>query len=267
MRNFVLLKCLFLALLVSQSALGQQRPLVTEDPRLIPTGAVDVETGVTYERDARFTISGLSGSHVALLPSGLNFGLGDRAEFQMGGVVRDYLKTADGVWHQDFGDLSLSTKIKILDETKRAPVVSFRPTVVLPNANQASGLGLNTTRFFASVLLGKTIGKAFLFGNVGLGILDDPVRAAQQNDVLTGGIAAVLSVSSRVRLLAEFNGTHNPRNLPSPGSESRGQVRAGMQIEANGVRWDVGILGGVTDVDPKIGFTAGLTKRFVFKKK
>jgi len=239
---------------------------VTEDPRLIPTGAVDVETGVTYERDARFTISGLGGSHVALLPSGLNFGLGDRAEFQLGGVVRDYLKTAD-VWHQDFGDLSLSTKIKILNETKRAPVVAFRPTVVLPNANQASGLGLNTTRFFASVLLGKTIGKAFLFGNVGLGILDDPVRAAQQNDVLTGGIAAVLSVSSRVRLLAEFNGTHNPRNLPSPGSESRGQVRAGMQIEAKGVRWDVGILGGVTDVDPKIGFTAGLTKRFVFKKK
>jgi hypothetical protein len=261
------LYCLSLAFLFNETALAQQRPLLTEDPRLIPTGAVDVETGVTYERDARFTISGLSGSHVALLPTGLNFGLGDRAEFQLGGVVRDYLKTSDGVWHQDFGDLALSTKIRLLNESGRVPVVAFRPSVVLPNANQSSGLGLNTTRFFASILVGKTLGKAFIFGNVGLGILDDPIRLAQQNDVLTGGIAAQFSVSSHVRLLAEFNGVHNPRNPPSPGSENRGQVRAGMQIEAKGMRWDAGVLAGVTDVDPKVGFTAGLTKRFVFKKK
>src|SRR6185369_9426010 len=75
LRYFVLLYCLSLAFLFNETALAQQRPLLTEDPRLIPTGAVDVETGVTYERDARFTISGLSGSHVALLPTGLNFGL------------------------------------------------------------------------------------------------------------------------------------------------------------------------------------------------
>jgi hypothetical protein len=256
-----------MVMLFSGIGLAQQRPLVTEDPRLIPAGAIDVEAGMTYEHDAVFTISGLRGDHVALLPSALNFGLGDRAEFQIGGVVRDYLKTSDGSWRKDFGDISLSTKIKILGETKRAPAVAFRPTVVLPNANQSSGLGLNTTRFFANVLLGKTLSKVFVFGNVGVGILDDPVRVAQQNDVLTGGIAALLPVSSHLRVLAEFNGMHNPRTLPSPGSESRGQGRVGMQIEAKGIRWDVGLLAGVTDVDPQIGFTAGLTKRFVLRQK
>jgi len=248
-------------------AAAQQRPLLTEDPRLIPVGALEVETGVGYAKDEVFTISGLQGSHVALLPTALHFGLGDRAEFQIGGVVRDFLKAPDGAWHQDFGDLWLSTKIKILGESGRIPSISFRPAVVLPNANQASGLGLNTNRFFASVLAGKTVGKLFVFGNIGVGILDDPVRVAQQNDVLTGGVAAMFPVSSHVHVVGEFTGVKNPRENPSPGSESRGQVRTGLQLEAKGVRWDVGVFGGLTRVDPTVGITAGLTKRFALWRK
>jgi len=254
-------------LLFEGSAAAQQRPLVTEDPRLLPAGALDVETGIGYAKDAVFTISGLRGHHVTLLPTALHFGLGERAEFQIGGAIHDYLETPAGVWHGDFGDLSLSTKIKIVDESRNAPLIAFRPTMVLPNANQASGLGLNTTRFFASVLAGKTFGKAFLFGNIGIGILDDPIRIAEQNDVLTGGFAATLPLTLRVRLLAEFNGVRNPRRNPSPGSETRGQVRGGVQIEAKGVRWDAGVFAGVTDVDPSVGVTAGLTKRFSLRRK
>ena len=251
--------------LFESSAGAQQRPLLTEDPRLIPAGALDVETGISYAKDTVFTISGLRGDHVALLQSALHFGLGDRAEFQIGGAVHDYLKSSDGVWHQDFGDLSLSTKIKIVDESRKAPLIVFRPTMILPNANQTSGLGLNTTRFFASVLAGKTIGRAFVFANIGIGILDDPIRVAQQNDVLTDGVAATLPIATHVRLLAEFNGVQNPRRRPSPGSETRGQIRGGVQIEAKGVRWDVGVFAGVADVDPRVGVTAGLTKRFVLR--
>src|SRR5262249_52435826 len=88
-------------MMVAASGLAQQRPLLTEDPRLIPVGSLDVETGIGYARDAVFTISGLRGDHVALFPTALNFGLGDRAEFQIGGVVQDFLKSADGVWHKD----------------------------------------------------------------------------------------------------------------------------------------------------------------------
>jgi hypothetical protein len=255
--------CIILCVFFQTVAAAQQRPLLTEDPRLIPLGALDLETGIGYGKDEVFTISGLQGSHVALLPTALHFGLGDRAEFQIGGVVRDFLKTPDGDWHHDVGDLWLATKIKILGESGRTPFISFRPAVVLPNANQASGLGLNTNRFYASVLAGKTVGKLFVFGNIGVGILDDPVRVAQQNDVLTGGVAAMFPVSSHVRVVCEFSGVKNPRESPSPGSESRGQVRGGLQLEAKGVRWDVGVFGGLTRVDPTLGITAGLTKRFV----
>ena len=104
-----------------QSVYAQQRPLLTEDARLIPAGSVELETGFTYEDQAVYTISGLEGTHIALLPSGVHFGLGDRAEFQMTGTIQDYLKPADNTWHNDFGDISLSTKMKIASESGKIP--------------------------------------------------------------------------------------------------------------------------------------------------
>ena len=241
---------------------AQQRPLLTEDPRLIPAGALDTGIGFGYEKRAVYTLSHLQGDHVALLPGGLNFGLGDRAEFQLNGTLHDYLRTSNGRWHRDFGDISLSTKMKIVGESRRTPAISFRPTVVLPNANQGSGLGLNTTRFFASVLAGKTVGKAFVFGNIGSGIMDNPTHAGAQDDVLTFGLASIVPIASHVNWVAEFNGMQNPLNNPAPGSETRRQLRSGFQIEAAGVRWDVGVVAGLTNLDPRYGFSFGVTKRF-----
>ena len=125
--------CLCLAAIVSLGASSlhaQQRPLLTEDARLIPSGSVELETGFTYEDQAVYTVSGLEGTHIALMPSGVHFGLGDRAEFQITGTIQDYLKPADNTWHNDFGDISLSTKMKIASESGKVPIISFRPTVV-----------------------------------------------------------------------------------------------------------------------------------------
>ncbi len=264
-RSVLVLTILLFGSSICHTAHGQQRPLLTEDPHIPPSGALDVETGIAYERRTVFRISGLEGTH--LTPStALNFSLGERSEFQMAWTVRDYLKTSAGDWRQDFGDLSLSTKINILRESSRRPLVTFRPTIVLPNANQASGLGLNTTRFFAAILAGKTFGRAFLFGNIGLGILDDPVRAGAQNDVLTDGLAAIVTITPRLRLATEFNGVQNARSNPSPGSETRGQIRMGIQIDAIGLRWDAAGLAGLTRSDPQGGLVVGVTKRFLLQK-
>ena len=152
--------------------------------------------------------------------------------------------------------------MKMFGESPKVPIISFRPTVVLPNANQGSGLGLNTTRFFASLLVGKTFGKAFVFGNAGIGILDKPTTAGAQDDVWTYGLASIFPLATHVSLAGEIHGLQNPRHNPAPGSETRRQIRAGLQIEAAGVRWDVGALAGLTDFDPKYGILFGVTTRF-----
>src|SRR5262245_2667784 len=250
-----------LVLWFSPLSFAQQRPLLTEDPRLIPDGSFVVESGFSYLNRARFPLSALNGNEFSLFVNGLNFSLGPRAEFQINGTIQNFLKT-DGDWRNDFGDWSLSTKIRLLPETHVLPIISFRPTVVLPNSNDARGIGSNTTQVFGSVLAGKAVGPGFLFGNIGIGILDDTIHPRAQQDVLTYGLAGVLPISSRVSVLSEWNGWKNPRASPSPGTESRAQVRLGMQFRTAGIRWDVGGTAGLTRLDPRGGVVFGLTKEF-----
>jgi len=262
LRRLIFILSLATFMICGSTVYAQQRPLLTEDPRLIPSGSLDGESGFGYENRAVYTLSNLEGDHISLLTGGLHFGLGEHAEFQMTGTLYDLLKADDAEWHSDFGDFSLSTKMKMFSESRKAPIISFRPTVVLPNANQGSGLGLNTTRFFASLLVGKTVGKVFVFGNAGIGILDKSTTAAAQDDVWTYGLALTVPIATRANWVAEINGLQNPRENPSPGSQTRRQFRTGVQLEAAGMRWDAGVLAGLTDFDPRFGFVIGMTKRF-----
>jgi hypothetical protein len=206
----------------------------------------------------------LGGDEFSAFANGLSFGLGPRSEFQMNWVGQNFLHVHENGsgWRNDWGDASLSTKIKIVDETSVLPIISFRPTVVLPNSSQTKGIGADGTNFFGTILAGKSLGRMFIFGNAGLGILDDAVRAGAQEDVLTYGIAGVLPISPRISLLSEWNGLKNPQEHPTPGGENRAQVRLGLQIRAGGVRWDVGAMAGLTRLDPRAGVVFGLTKEF-----
>jgi hypothetical protein len=258
--------CVFCAFLwlFSLRGFGQQRPLLTETPRLIPNGAVVTELGFGYFQDAKFPLTGLRGDQYSFLVNGMNFGLGPRAEFQISGVAQHLVRVKDGGsgWRNDWGDVSLSTKIKIVEETPVLPIVSFRPSVLLPNGNDARGISLNSTQFFGSFLVGKTVGPAFIFGNAGLGILTDTVRLRAQEDVLVYGLAAVLPINARLSLLTEWNGRKNPESGPSPGLESRGEVRLGLRFLAGGLHWDVGATAGLTRLDPRRGVVFGMTKEF-----
>ena len=252
----------FLSLwLVPSLALAQQRPLVTEDPRLIPTGAFVVETGFGYAHKAQFPLHDLKGDEYSVFQNGFNFSLGPLAEFQIKGAIQNFVKSGDQ-WRNDWGDWALSTKIRIVPETHVLPIISFRPTMVLPNSNDSKGIGTNSTQVFGDILVGKTVGRGFVFGNAGLGILTDTTHVRAQQDVFTYGVAGVLPISTRMSLLTEVNGWENPRSSPSPGTESRSQARLGMQIRSGSVRWDVAGTAGLTRLDPRGGVVFGVTKEF-----
>src|SRR5262245_22816262 len=112
-------------LFFSLMASAQQRPLLTEDPRLIDEGVVVTELGFGYQHRARFPVSGLQGDLYSLLENGLHFGVGKRAEFQMTGVVHNYLRLENGAGRRnDWGDLALSTKLKLVEEGHARPAIS-----------------------------------------------------------------------------------------------------------------------------------------------
>ena len=109
-----------------------------------------------------------------------------------------------------------------MPERASRPAFGFRFATKLPNAGNESGLGLDTTDFFASVLVGKTTRSVRIVGNIGLAILGDPTNGDRQNDVLAYGLSFARALTNAAEVVGEINGRINSRNgRPPPGTESR----------------------------------------------
>jgi hypothetical protein len=266
-------------LLASIPAAAQQRPLVTEDPEVIGPGLVLIEGGFDYGFDVVYPASGLEGNLLRLPTLGVSFGLSSIAEVQLDGGIYNHLSVTHrgvgpaplanqldftGDSTSDVEDLVFATKIRLASETPSRPAFALRFATKLPNASNESGLGLDTTDFHVQALVGKTVQSIRLVGNFGLGILGDPTRGDNQNDVLDYGFSIARAVAEGLEVVGEVNGRASTRSgTPPVGTESRSIVRVGGRLTRGTVRIDAGILLGVTERDPSFGFTAGAT--WVFK--
>jgi hypothetical protein len=201
-------------------AVAQQRPLLTEDVEVIKPGVIRIESGFEFLQNQRFALSGLRGDLTRIADTRLSFGLAPNVEFQIEWTVQNLLSIdqhgpsaiplrlgASAADTNDVGDAKLWMKMKLRNESRRAPSIGFRFGVELPNSNQARGIGTNTTNFFSTINAGKRLldQKLSLFGNIGLGILQAPVNQFTQNDVLLYGLAGIYTLSERVNVVGEVN--------------------------------------------------------------
>jgi hypothetical protein len=268
---------LLILLGVPSLALAQQRPLVTEDPETIGAGRVLVEAGFDYGHDVDYPVSGLTGNLLRLPLVGVSVGISSIAEIQIDGGIHDRLAitsrdpaaplasmlTVAGDTAGDVDDFILATKIRIVPETATRPSFGFRFATKLPNANNETGLGLDTTDVFGSVLAAKTVQSVRVVGNFGLGILGDPTRGDRQNDVLLYGLSFARALTQRAEVVGEINGRLDTRNgEPPPGTESRGIGRFGARYTIGSWRADGAVLFGLTSHDPSIGLAGGFTYVF-----
>jgi hypothetical protein len=273
MRTFLI--TLILAFTAS-AASAQQRPLVTEDPETIGAGRILLEGGVEYDRDVVYPVSGLTGNLLRVPLVGISIGVSSIAEVQIDQASFSHLEITSrrpapltglmnvtGSSTTDSDDLVIGTKIRIAAEGTARPAFGFRFATKLPNANNESGLGLDTTDFFASVLAGKTTQSVRIVGNIGFGILGDPTNGNRQNDVVTYGASFARAITTAAEVVGEVNGRANTRAAgPLPGTESRSIVRMGIRYTTSSWRGDAALLIGATNNDPGIGFTAGFTYAF-----
>jgi hypothetical protein len=277
-RNTCVYLCASVAALgVATTASAQQRPLVTEDPETIGAGLVLLEGGLDYGRDIFYPASGLTGNLLRLPVLGVSFGISSIAELQLDGGLYNRLAvtsrqtaplsnqlTFTGDSTHDVEDLVVATKIRVLAETPTHPAIGLRFATRLPNAGNESGLGLDTTDFHFQGLVGKTVQSVRIVGNVGLGILGDPTRGDNQNDVLDYGLSVARAVRTGIEVVGEINGRWSTRGgTPPPGTESRATIRVGGRVTRGTARIDAGLLIGTTSRDPDFGFTFGAT--WVFK--
>lgn len=269
-----LLTVIGILLLTGGTAAAQQRPLVTEDPETIGSGLVLIEAGFDQQREIFFPASGLTGNLLRAPTLGISFGVSSIAEIQIDGGPYQRLTVTDrqpaplafrmnfvGDSTSDVDDVVIGAKIRILSENEGRPALGLRFATRLPNAGNESGIGLDTTDFFASFLVGKTVQSVRFVGNAGIGVLGDPVRGDRQGDVLTYGASLARAVTQGLEVVGEVNGRvsfEDATNTPI-GSESRGAIRVGGRFTKGTVRLDSGLIFGMTSRDPSFGFTAGLT--------
>jgi hypothetical protein len=258
-------------------AFAQQRPLVTEDPETIGAGRILLEGGLDYAHDADYPASGLEGNLLRALVVGVSVGLSSIAEVQIDGGFHNRLDitrrsplaplasmvNVSGNSTTSVEDFVIGTKVRVVSEGVSRPGIGVRFATKLPNASNESGLGLDTTDFFFSLLVAKTVQSVRVVGNGGVGILGDPTRGDRQNDVLIYGLSFARAITQRAELVGEVHGHASTREgEPPPGTGSSSILRFGARYTTGPVRADAALLVGLTSRDPGWGVTAGFTYVF-----
>jgi len=273
-RVLLVLTFLFLA---ARCAPAQDRPFKTTDVQTVPAGDVRAEIGFDFLQDVGFPISGLRGDETSVGVLNLRMGISKIAEIEVEGAIQNFLDVkSQGVSFvpnlkltgvnstHDTGDFALSTKIRFFQPSGKRPGLALRFGFIMPNSNQARGIGTNTTNVFALIALEEQIRKLKLMGDLGLEILQAPNALFTQNDVFMYGAGFSYPVHKRVNVVGEVSGLYSDRTINNAliGTQSTGQARFGLQINAGGFTWDLAGIRGLNKYDPRSGFTFGVTKEF-----
>lgn len=264
-------------LMLAGALAAQERPLRTSDAETVPAGTLRAQIGFDFLQDAGFPLSGLSGDETRAGVVDLRMGVGKIAEVELEGAIQNFLDvksrgtsfvpdlqlTGVNSTH-DIGDFSLATKVRLLRTEGKRPGLALKFGFVMPNSNQARGIGTNTTNVFALLALEEQIRKLTIFGNAGIEVLQAPNALFSQNDVFLYGGAFRYPVYRRVNLVGEVNGWYSPRTINDAlvGTQSTGQARLGLQIFAGGFTWDIAGIRGINKYDPRSGFTFGVSRDF-----
>ncbi len=271
---------LFIGAVLTVSA--QQRPLLTEEVDTVPVGSVRFAAGVDFIQDAKFPLSGLKGDLTRVGVINLTIGINTNIEFQVEGILQNFVSINSALSPSpiplsmppgsnsanDSGDFTISTKIKLRNETKLLPALGFKFGVTLPNSDQARGIGTNQVNAFGKVIIQKKFGKQYsdkqyfanVFANVGLGIMPAPLQSFTQNDVLLYGVGGIFRINKSINFAGEVNGRASTRSGNAPlGTESVSELRLGTQIKASGLRFDTAAIIGLGKFSPRSGITFGVT--------
>lgn len=113
----------------------------------------------------------------------------------------------NGARVNDWGDITLSTRVRFLRERGWVPAVGLKHSVKLPNTKYIPhGLGSNQMDVYSHLLITKHYGAVQARMNVGFGIVGDPRTLGAQDDVYTLSGAVVVRGNSWLTMFAEAYG-------------------------------------------------------------
>ncbi|HVD75951.1 MAG TPA: transporter [Vicinamibacteria bacterium] len=247
----------FLVTSVTAPAIAQTRPLLTEEATTAPAGRIVLEAGADAVRAEPNFLTGHARDRYDLPVLRLVFSPAGNVEVDVEWVGRVMARNDPDFGNvSDFGDVTLRAKVRLVEERAGRPALAARFGVTLPETSFGNGLGPNTLRMAAQILLTKTVGGLALHANAGLGLQDEVLRPHEQRDFLVYGVAAVHELGQGVALAAEVAGR---AGKGAPGAEARAEARAGVRLGRGRLRADAAARRGLAAADGTWGLTAGLT--------
>jgi hypothetical protein len=237
--------------------LAQTRPLRTEEAATAPAGRLLLETGVELIRAEPNFLTGKPRDRWDAPIVRLVYSPADTVEVDLEWTARIFARS-DPVFGSvsDYGDVALRTKLRFAREKPGRPAIGVRFSVTLPETNSLMGLGPNTIRMRAELLLSKTLGRTSVHANLGGAIEDKPLEPHAQSDFMAYGLALEQRVGERLGLVAEVAGLGLGRGYP--GADRHAEARAGFRWHSGRTRWDAALRRGLEAADGSWGFSAGL---------
>jgi hypothetical protein len=246
-------------LLFATPAWPQTRPLLTEQATTAGEGTLVLEVGADAIRGEPNFLTGGERDRLDLPVLRLVYSPASNVELDVEWVGRVIARDdPDFGSVSDFGDVSLRAKVRFAEGGDGRPAVGARFGVTLPQTSFGNGLGPNTLRFAAQLLVSQPLGGTILHLNAGPALQDEALRPHEQRDFLAYGVALERPLTDAFDVVAELAGLAG-RGLP--GADAHAEARAGVRYGRGSVRLDAAVRRGLAKADGTWGVTAGLTWR------
>ncbi len=235
------------------------RPLTVDDAEPVQYQQFELETGLGYVGDHNVT-------HFDF-PLGLAYGVLPRWELGagFGGQIEERdVALAEEDALTDIGDLTLSSKVKVLTEERFWAAHSVALTLKLPTASYRKGMGSGCVDYDLMWIASKAIGdKWHVHVNAGHTWMGDQ-EDEPFDDVVHYGVAADYQLSRQVQLVAEvFADTPLPH-----GEDTEAAINGGLRWQIrDSLTLDAAVGTGIVNAPGRITGTIGLTWSFGFKNK
>jgi outer membrane putative beta-barrel porin/alpha-amylase len=151
----------------AQETIEPDRPDVTNGTHIVDIGLLQVEIGGLYTHAA-------PGQRAFGSPFTARVGLADWVEVRFG--TDGLLTQTDGFTHvTGIGNMQLGAKLRLWADPGGVPVLSILPTVNVPTASAAKGLGSGSADYTLALLTGSDIGRHghvdvnYGIGSIGVG--------------------------------------------------------------------------------------------------
>lgn len=163
----------------------------------------------------------------------------------------------------DVGDATLRAKLGIAKgEVSASPAAALQFEVSLPNTSFGNGLGPNTIRLAANLLLGYKTEKFTINGSGGIAIQDEPLRQHEQRDFASLSASIAYKVNDTFEVFGDTGGYFGDG---VPGAIAKREARVGVLTHRYllGKPTSLYLAGrrGLVNFQGKWGIVAGLTTK------